>query len=48
LLQSCYAVAAKLLRMSGYLPDKSHQPTEQRKESRRESLPPLGKKLQSD
>ena len=27
LLQSCYAVAAKLSRMSGYLPDKSHQPT---------------------
>ena len=36
LLQSCYAVAVKLSRMSGYLPDKSHQPTEQRKESRRE------------
>ncbi len=33
LLQSCYAVAAKLSRMSGYLPDKSHQPTEQREES---------------
>ena len=29
-------MTAKLLRMSGYLPDKSHQPTEQRKESRRE------------
>ena len=27
LLQSCYAVAVKLSRMSGYLPDKSHQPT---------------------
>jgi len=36
LLQSCYVVAAKLSRKSGYLPDKSHQPTEQRKESRRE------------
>lgn len=36
LLQSCYAVAAKLSRMSGYLPDKSHQPTYPGKESRRE------------